>query len=261
MRAVNLIPAEERRGAGGVAGRSGGGVYILLGGLTLLVLMMGAFLMTSRGLDDKRAELARSKQQADAAEAKASQLSAYTQFAQLRAKRVETVRSLTASRFDWSFALREVSRVVPDDAWLTSLTGTVAPGVNVEGGGTQTGSLRSGVQAPAIEISGCTTSQSAVATMMARMRLIDGVQRVGLASSEKTDSATGGGGAAAGGGGGGAGTDCRNGSDRFPKFDLIVFFKPVAGATAAPQSGAQPSHTQAVAAAAGETGSTGVAKP
>ncbi len=257
MRAVNLIPAEERRGAGGVAGRSGGAAYVLLGALTLLVLMMGAYLMTSRGLDDKRAELVRSKQQADAAEAKASQLSAYTQFAQLRAKRVETVRSLTASRFDWAFALREVSRVVPDDAWLTSLTGTVAPGVNVEGGGTQTGSLRSGVQAPAIEISGCTTSQSAVATMMARMRLIDGVQRVGLASSEKSDSATGGGGAAAGGGGGG---DCRNGSDRFPKFDLIVFFKPVAAA-AAPQAAAAPSHTQAVAAATGETGSTGIAKP
>ena len=260
MRAVNLIPAEERRGAGGVAGRSGGAVYVILGGLTLLVLMMGAYLATGRSLNDKRAELARSKQAADAAEAKASQLSAYTNFAQLRAKRVETVRSLTASRFDWAFALREVSRVVPEDAWLTSLTGTVAPGINVDGGGTQTGSLRSSVQAPAVEISGCTTSQSAVATMMARMRLIDGVQRVGLASSEKTDSATGGGGAAVGGGGG-AGNDCRNGSDRFPKFDLIVFFKPVAGATAAPQAGAQPSHTQAVAAAAGETGSTGVAKP
>jgi Tfp pilus assembly protein PilN len=256
MKAVNLIPAEERRGAGGVAGRSGGAVYVILGALALLVLMMGAYLMTGRQLDDKRAELARSKQQADAAEAKASQLSAYTTFAQLRAKRVETVRSLTASRFDWAFALHEVSRVVPDDAWLTSLVGTVAPGVAVEGGGTSTGSLRSGVQAPAVEISGCTTSQSAVATMMARMRLIDGVQRVGLASSEKTDS-TGGGGGAPGGGGGG---DCRNGSDRFPKFDLIVFFKPVAAA-AAPHAAATASHTHAVAAATGDTGSTGIAKP
>jgi hypothetical protein len=29
VRAVNLIPAEERRGAGGLAGRSGGVVYVL----------------------------------------------------------------------------------------------------------------------------------------------------------------------------------------------------------------------------------------
>ena len=39
MRAVNLIPADERRGAGGIAGRSGGVVYVLVGGLAVLVAL------------------------------------------------------------------------------------------------------------------------------------------------------------------------------------------------------------------------------
>ena len=38
MKAVNLIPAEERRDTG-VAGRSGGGAYALLGALVVLVVL------------------------------------------------------------------------------------------------------------------------------------------------------------------------------------------------------------------------------
>ena len=42
MRAVNLIPADQRAGAAGVGGRSGGGAYAVLalvGGLALLALL------------------------------------------------------------------------------------------------------------------------------------------------------------------------------------------------------------------------------
>ena len=39
MRAVNLIPAEQRRGAGGLAGRTGGVVYVVLGMLVVLVAL------------------------------------------------------------------------------------------------------------------------------------------------------------------------------------------------------------------------------
>ncbi|HWI23222.1 MAG TPA: hypothetical protein VNT22_11495, partial [Baekduia sp.] len=84
--------------------------------------------------------------------------------------------------------------------------------------------LRGAIDAPAITISGCTTSHPAVAKMMARMRLLDGVQRVTLTGSEKAEMGGGATGDSAAGGG-----DCRAGSDQYPKFDLIVFFKPIAG--------------------------------
>src|SRR5262249_36511342 len=94
VRAVNLIPSDERRGAGGAAGRTGGLVYVVLGALALAVAALGAYVLLSKSLDDKKSELAKVTVQAQAAEAHAAQLSAYQQFASLRQSRVETVQSI-----------------------------------------------------------------------------------------------------------------------------------------------------------------------
>jgi len=232
MRAVNLIPMESRRGSGG-PGKSGGAVYGLIGLLGLLVVLAAAYAVSNKSIKDRQAELTAVQQEAVAAEARAGALAPYTQFATLRANRVQTVRSLVSSRFDWAHALREVSRTIPANAWLSTLNGSIAPGAGGAGGGG--GGLRAALPVPAFEIVGCTTSHRSVSRMIARMRLIDGVQRVSLASTEKADTAGGGGGGASTVGGGGAGAstaggggDCRNGSDHFPKFELVVFFKPVA---------------------------------
>ena len=48
-----------------------------------------------------------------AAGAGRSATAATPSFAALRQKRTETVRSLAASRFDWSHALHEVARTIP----------------------------------------------------------------------------------------------------------------------------------------------------
>ncbi|MDX6702489.1 MAG: hypothetical protein QOF26_2715 [Baekduia sp.] len=224
MRAVNLIPTDQQRGAGGAAGRSGGGAYILLGALALIVAMAGAYVLAGKKVDDKRAEVARVTQQAAAAEAKAQSLTSFTKFSALRVKRVDTVTQLAASRFDWSQALREVARVLPTNAWLTTMNGTTSP--SVAGGGS---GLRGALQVPAIEITGCTTSQASVAKMMARMRLIDGVQQVSLSSSDKgaDTSASSGGGSA-----GGSAGDCRNGHSHFPMFSIVVFYNATSGVPA-----------------------------
>jgi Tfp pilus assembly protein PilN len=224
MRAVNLIPAAERRGAGGAAGRSGGGVYLILGALALIVVMAAAYTLAGKSVDDKRAQLAQVNGQAAAAESQAQHLTAYTKFASLRAKRVGTVKQLANGRFDWSHALHEVARVLPTNAWLTNLTGTTAPGSSTGGGSS---GLRGALPTPAIELSGCTTSQASVARIMARLRLIDGVQQVSLSDSSKTAS-SGGTSDSAGGG------DCTGGSSHFPKFDMVVFFNQPVAAPAGP---------------------------
>ena len=58
MRAVNLIPAEQRAGAGVGAGRSGGVAYAvlgLLGGLAVLALLYG---IADHQISSRRAEVA-----------------------------------------------------------------------------------------------------------------------------------------------------------------------------------------------------------
>jgi Tfp pilus assembly protein PilN len=231
MRAVNLIPADQRRGAGGAAGRSGGGVYIFLGALALLVAMSAAYVLTGKSVDDKKSQLAQITSQAAAAEQRSSALADYTKFASVRAKREQTVQQLAGGRFDWAHSLREIARVLPTNAWLTHLTGTTSPTVSIasSGGGS---SLRGALAVPAIQIDGCTTSQASVAKMMARMRLIDGVQRVSLQKSEKNDSAQAGSSADASNA-----SDCRGASRHFPQFSIIVFLDPPAGAATSSTGG------------------------
>jgi Tfp pilus assembly protein PilN len=244
VRAVNLIPTDARRGSAAPA-RSGGAVYVLLGALAIAVVALASYVLTQNSISDRQARLAKVKQDADTAQATATALAPYRQFAQLSQTRVETVRSLASSRFDWERAMHDLALVMPDNVWLTSFVGTVAPGINFGGAGatgsTGTGTLRSSQQVPAVELVGCTENQAEVARVMARLRLVQGVTQVSLAASEKSDVSTAAGGSGAAGATSG-GTDCRNGSPKFPQFSMVVFFKALPGAPArAPSSGAAPS--------------------
>ena len=126
MKAVNLIPAEERRGPS-AGGRSGNAAYVVLGVLGVLVLMLAAWTLTGKTVKNRTAQLADVEQQASATEAQASKLAAYATFADLRKNRAETVSSIARSRFDWAHVMHEVARVIPPDTHLTSLSGTVSP--------------------------------------------------------------------------------------------------------------------------------------
>jgi Tfp pilus assembly protein PilN len=230
MKAINLIP-DELRGAGS-RGRAGAGAYVALGVLAVALLMVTAYTLTTRSLSDKRANVTSLEQQAADAEARAGNLKAYTEFTALREKRAETVRSLAASRFDWGHTLHELSRVLPANAWLSSVRATVSPTVSVEGATTDP--LRNSISAPAIELLGCTKSHDDVAGVITNLRRIQGVKRVSLSSAIKSETQTGQGAVSDSGNAG----DCTRGSSRYPKFSLTVFL-------AAPEtpgtSGATPS--------------------
>ena len=209
MRAVNLIPQE-----GGRAGRTGGagsgtGAYVLLALLAIAVVVTALSAFAGRDLSAKQAELASAESAAQTMEAKAAALGADKAAAPGKA-RMETIEGLIDGRFDWSRSLREVARAVPADVDLTSLVGTVAPGTQIAGGGG--GSLRAALPVPAVDLIGCAPSHSRVATVVARLRTIDGVQRVSLASSEKSDA------------GSLSTTDCRA-NDKSPQFQLTVFYE------------------------------------
>ena len=239
MKAVNLIPTDAaKRGRAKVAIPAGGpiGAYAVLAVLAVAVVMAGAWAVTNKQLGDKKSELTRVEQDAAAMEAKVQSLKSYTDFAALRKARVETVSGLLEGRFDWAHSMRELARVVESDVALTSVVGTVSPGSAVPGGGGGGATLRTALPVPAVDLVGCAKSQAHVATLLARLRAIDGVDRVSLASSEKGDQASA------------SETDCRA-DNSTPQFQLTVFYKEQEGIVPAVDATAAPSSNPAAAAA------------
>ena len=253
---VNVLPPEERRAAG-TAGRSEGAVYAVLGVLALGLVLMTVNVIAKNGVNDKKADLAKVKADVASAEDTFKALASYTDFAALREKRVETVRQIASSRFDWAHALGEVARTIPKDAWLLKLEGSVT---SASAGGN--GSLRASIPQPAIVVTGCTTSQSAVARVMSNLRRVDGVERVSLEKSEKLtgDAAAGGSSGAGGGDKGGSTSDCRNGNDFIPQFQITAWFTaPPALAPATTGSAGGTANASAGATGPGTTEGSGVA--
>jgi len=207
MKAVNLIPAESKIGRGGAAG--GIGAYVVLAVLAIAVAMTAASALTERQLTGRQAELARVQNEAQVAEAKLAALKPYTDVAALRAARVETIGGLLKGRFNWARTLREVGRAVPGDVSLTSLVGTVAPGTAI--GGSGAGSLRAALPVPAVDLIGCAKSHAGVSELQTSLRAMDGVQRVSLSSSVKSDSASL------------NDSDCRV-AENMPQFQMTVFY-------------------------------------
>jgi Tfp pilus assembly protein PilN len=215
MKAVNLIPEQIGSAA---RGRAGAGAYALLAALAVLVAMAAAYTLTGRTLATKRAELATVQAQASSAEATAAKLKSYTTFSDLRKARVETVHDLAASRFDWSHAFDEVARTIPAHTWLKSLRATINPAVAIEG---TADPLRASLPGPALELTGCSSSQSNVARTVVELRRIEGVQRVSLSNSAKE--------AATSGGAEGTGDNQTCGSG--PAFSATVFFSTTSATT------------------------------
>jgi type IV pilus assembly protein PilM len=228
---INLLPAEERKAAGG-GGRSGGVVYAVLGALALAVVFASLSTMVGNDITSKNQQLTVISQQADTAEGEATRLSAYSDFSALRQRRIDTITQLTGNRTDWAHNLGELARTLPRNVWLTSVDGeNGAP--PVEGA-----ALTADAAGATLTITGCTTGHRSVASVMSAMRRIDGIQKVTLTSTEKP-----GGGGGGGGGSGAGGGDCRGTHDGFVLFSMKLTFKqPViapAGATGA-QGAIQP---------------------
>jgi Tfp pilus assembly protein PilN len=233
MRPVNLIPSEQRRRRGAsVPGydRSPTEVaaYGLIGLLTLAVVGVAALVLTSNKINDRQDTIANLKQDVASTQAAANALRPYGQFQQMQQARVDTIRNLSATTFNWARVLHALSRTIPSDVWLVAVRGTVRPNVEVEGGGGagSVNSLRGKTQAPALELVGCTYSHSGVARMMARMRNIEGVTEVVLGNSERPTSKSS--------GGAGGGDDCRT-RYSITRFDLLVVFGEL-GAPGGPSS-------------------------
>lgn len=187
MRPVNLIPKEERTGARRPL-RSGPIAYIVLGGLLAAFAAVTVLVVTNNQISDSKAEINRLNGEIAAAQARAAESAAYTQFHQLAEQRATTVANLADSRFDWERVMHELSLILPGDIWLTNLTASVKPGL----ADTSAGGLRDAIPGPALQMNGCGVGQESVARFVSSLKEIEGVTRVGVQSSALTDSVAGG---------------------------------------------------------------------
>lgn len=197
MKAVNLIPADQRAGRGLGAGRSNGGAYavlVVIAGFAIMALLYGD---AAHKISSRNAELARIASHTQRVENQAEALSPYAGFISLQEKRVQAVETLLASRFDWANAIHELGRVLPSGTSVSSFAGTIgAPGATngkpaaATSGGAVASSTPPG-SVPAFTLSGCASSQRLVADLLARLRLMAGVSEVQLTSSTvSTDGGT-----------------------------------------------------------------------
>src|SRR5919199_107879 len=143
MKAVNLLPP-DLRGAGkpasavvasgdDAAGRTG--AFAVLGVLAFCVVALAAYVLTSNTIKDRQAKLEQVSAQSAALTQKATRLKPYADFASMTKQRLQTVRDLASARFDWEQALRDISRAIPADVTLSSMTGSLSGDASTSGGG------------------------------------------------------------------------------------------------------------------------------
>lgn len=258
MRAVNLIPADQRSGSSVGAGRSEGGAYAVLGllaGIAVLALLYG---MAHHQISSRRSEIASVTARAQQAQSAASQLAPYTSFISLREQRTQAVAQLVDSRFDWAHVFHEFGRVLPADVSISSLTGQIgvsatpaaaapaAPAASATSASSAASasapvaSVTPPGSVPTFTLAGCASSQPGVARMLERLRLIDGVGTVTLQSSTK-------------GAGGGTNGGC---GERAPVFSVQISFEALPSTTAAAAAAKTVANTSSPAAKPTTPGTT-----
>jgi Tfp pilus assembly protein PilN len=223
MRAVNLLPPDTRGaskvsadlGAGPEA-KGGAGPFVVLAVMAACVAAAAGYVLTENTVKQRQTDLAQVTARQQAIANQAAQLKPYADFDSTARARVQTVKDLATSRFDWEQALRDLSRAIPQDVTLSTLSGDISSSA-----GGSSSPLRGAISAPAISITGCASGQVEVARLMARLGDIDGVTRVSLSSSaaQRIDTADS----------SGSSVDKRNaapcGTGKRPAFDIVMFFE------------------------------------
>lgn len=213
MRAVNLIPSDQRTG-GLSGGRSGGMVYGALGALVLLLLAVSVYALAGRDAKTAEQELAQVQTATQQYQAAANQYAAYEKAAADATARIQAVKSLADARFDWAGAMRDLSRVVPAETQVMQLSANVRSGAAAP---TTNSSLRDALDVPAITMLGCSATQRTVADLITRLQALRRVSQVSLERSAR-----------AGAGEGGAGGDalCTVKAANPYTFTIVVFYTP-----------------------------------
>jgi Tfp pilus assembly protein PilN len=181
MRAVNLLPVEERGGR-----RRPPAAPLALAGIgVLLVFVLAAgFFSASGKVDEREQELTAVERQLAAARraAKPSKPTPRPGRTTERDQRLTALNDALAKRLAWDRVLRDVSLVLPDDVWLSSLRAD-APDAAAEAAAEPTAAA----VGRTLTFTGFTYSQESVARLLRRLALSRELGNVRLQQSSVTE--------------------------------------------------------------------------
>lgn len=180
MKAVNLIPTEQRRAT--ASGERKGASYVALGVLAVLLVMAVAYVVTANSVNERTTAAEEARQEADAYEAQTKNLKSFTDFASIKNQRLAAVMAAAHTRFDWERLMREVAHVMPAGSWLQETSASVSG--DAESTTTPASSATAAAPAgPSATFAGCTPKQSEVAKILVRLRQMHRVSDVELNES------------------------------------------------------------------------------
>jgi len=186
MRAVNLLPRQQVQQTR--ERRNPAVLVAAIGGAAVLLALVGGALLANRSVDRQQQALATAR--AELAATPAHHVSASTQaFRQSvltqREQRSLALASAIGRRVAWDRILRRFALVLPNDVWLTSLTGSVPLDSATPATPTAPGALPTAPTALSIE--GYTYSQASVARLLARLQVLPDLKNVQLTNSETSE--------------------------------------------------------------------------
>jgi Tfp pilus assembly protein PilN len=177
MRAVNLLPRDDARGS---SKQKNPLVLIgVVGAVAVTAILAAFFLTVSAGVADKQARLDAAQTELDATPVPPPADTSAATLEQEKGTRVVALSTALATRVAWDRVLREISLVLPEDVWLSTLS-VKAPGP-------------AGVAAPTagFTITGKTYSHNGVARLLARLAVVPQLSTVQMQHSTLAPSESG----------------------------------------------------------------------
>jgi Tfp pilus assembly protein PilN len=187
MRAVNLLPRQQ------VESKSKRPDEVVLvsaiGGAAVVLALVGGFLLANRSVDRQKQALASAR--AVLAVTPVHHVSAQTQAYRSKVLTEREQRSLALAaalgkRVAWDRILRRFALVLPNDVWLTGLTGTV-PMDDTATAAPVTTSSALPAAATELTIDGYTYTQESVARLLERLAVVPDLKDVQLQNSQTAE--------------------------------------------------------------------------
>jgi Tfp pilus assembly protein PilN len=187
MRAINLLPKDEKRKGIGAGVSTPVSLTAVIGAVVVTALLCGLFLSAHGKVTERQATLDGLQHELSAIPTPAADAVARSDaLAADKKARIDALNVALSRRVAWDRVLREFAMVLPEDVWLMSLSGdaptasTTATTAPAASSGANLGSDGSVM----FQIEGFTYSQNGVARLLSRLQVIPDFQNVQLLSSE-----------------------------------------------------------------------------
>jgi Tfp pilus assembly protein PilN len=178
VRAVNLLPRDDPRGG------TRQNDPVMIGGVAAVVavtaIIAALFLVSSTGVADKQKRLDAAQAELDATPVPPPAPADNSALEQDKSQRIAALSAALSKRLAWDRVFRELSLVLPEDVWLSTLSAKAPDAAAVPG-----------APSAGFTINGQTYSHDGVARLLARLALVPHLTGVQLQHSARAASESG----------------------------------------------------------------------